>query len=42
MLIENLGPEGPGSGDPVVNWLRMPFQLVFVVWAWWYTQPDPE
>ena len=42
MLIENLGPEGPGTGNPVMNWVRMPFQAVFVVWAWWYTQPDPD
>ena len=42
MLMENIGPEGPGTGDPVANWIRMPFQLVFLAWAWWYTRPDPE
>lgn len=42
MLMENLGPEGPGTGNPVVNWIRMPFQLLFGVWAWWYTRPDDE
>ena len=42
MMLENLGPEGPGTGDPIANWIRLPFQLLFVVWAWWYTQPDPE
>ena len=42
MLLENIGPEGPGSGNPVVNWIRMPFQALFLVWAWWYTRPDPE
>lgn len=40
MLLENIGPEGPGTGSPVVNWIRLPFQGLFVFWAWWYTQPD--
>jgi uncharacterized membrane protein len=42
MLMENIGPEGPGTGDPVANWIRMPFQFVLLAWAWWYTRPDPE
>ncbi len=42
MMLANVGPEGPGSGDPVVNWVRLPFQFLFGVWAWWYTRPDPE
>ena len=42
MLIENIGPEGPGSGSPIANGVRLPFQALFVFWAWWYTQPDPD
>ncbi len=42
MLLENIGPEGPGTGDPFVNWVRLPWQGVFILWAWWYTRPDPE
>lgn len=42
MLIENIGPEGPGSGSPVGNWIRLPFQALFIFWAWWFTQPDPD
>ncbi len=42
MMLENVGPEGPGSGNPVANWVRLPFQFLFGVWAWWYTRPDPE
>jgi uncharacterized membrane protein len=42
MLIENIGPEGPGTGNPVANWIRLPWQGVFIAWAWWFTQPDPE
>ncbi|MDG2304362.1 MAG: hypothetical protein P8R42_06850 [Candidatus Binatia bacterium] len=42
MMLENVGPEGPGTGSPVTNWVRLPFQFLFGVWAWWYTRPDPE
>jgi uncharacterized membrane protein len=42
MMLENIGPEGPGTGDPVTNWVRLPFQFVFMVWAWWYTRPEPD
>ncbi|MFK7898974.1 MAG: DoxX family protein [Myxococcota bacterium] len=40
MMLENIGPEGPGSGNPVVNWIRLPFQGVFILWAWWFTRED--
>jgi uncharacterized membrane protein len=32
----------PGTGNPVLNYARLPFQAVFVLWAWWYTRPDAE
>lgn len=40
----NLGlPDmAPGTGNPLVNWVRLPLQAVLVVWAWWYTRPDAE
>ncbi len=38
----NLGPEGPGSGGGLGNWVRLPFQALLILWAWWYTRPDPE
>jgi uncharacterized membrane protein len=28
------------AGDPFWNWVRLPFQGVFIAWAWWYTRPD--
>ena len=34
----NVGPEGPGTGLGAGNWVRLPFQAVFIVWAWWYTR----
>ena len=40
MLQHNIGPDGPGTGNPVANWIRLPFQAVFILWAWWFTQPD--
>jgi len=41
MALENIGPEGPGTGNAAVAWARLPLQLVMGVWAWWYTRPDP-
>jgi len=35
----NVGPGGPGTGAGVGNWIRLPFQIVFIAWAWWYTLP---
>lgn len=29
--------------SPILPWVRLPFQAVLIIWAWWYTQPsDPE
>ena len=44
VALENVGlPDAtPGTGNPVVNWLRLPFQALFIVWAWWYTRPEPD
>ena len=42
MMLENIGPGGPGTGSPIVNWVRLPFQGVFVLWAWWFTRPDQD
>jgi uncharacterized membrane protein len=25
--------------NPVTAWARLPVQLVFLAWAWWYTRP---
>ena len=40
--IENVGADGPGSGAGAVAWVRLPFQALFVLWAWWYTRVDSE
>ena len=44
VALENVGlPDAaPGTGNPLVNWLRLPLQALLIVWAWWYTQPDGD
>jgi uncharacterized membrane protein len=38
---ENVGAGGPGTGVGALNYVRLPFQALFIAWAWWYTRPDP-
>jgi len=40
MATANLGVDGPGTGAGIGNWLRLPFQALFIAWAWWYTRPE--
>ena len=42
VALENVGlPDGePGTGNAIVNWARLPFQFLFVAWAWWFTRTD--
>jgi uncharacterized membrane protein len=42
VATQNLGGPDftPGAGNAFANWARLPVQIVFLVWAWWYTQPD--
>jgi uncharacterized membrane protein len=42
VALENVGlPEGrPGTGNALANYARLPFQALFVAWAWWYTRPE--
>ncbi len=37
MLVEGIG-FGDLEPSPVLLWARMPLQLVFILWAWWYTR----
>jgi len=39
---DNVAIGGPGTGIGAANWIRLPFQVLFIVWAWWYTIPDEE
>jgi len=43
VAMANLGPDGtPGTGPGALHYVRLPFQALFLVWAWWYTRPDDE
>jgi uncharacterized membrane protein len=30
------------EGAGAFNWVRLPFQALFILWAWWYTRPEEE
>jgi len=32
---------GATEGAGALNWVRLPFQLVLIAWAWWYTRDEP-
>ena len=36
VALENVGLPGgePGTGNAVANWVRIPFQFLFILWAW--------
>jgi uncharacterized membrane protein len=42
VATHNIGvPDGtPGTGLGTLNWVRLPFQGLFILWAWWYTRED--
>jgi uncharacterized membrane protein len=40
VALENVGVGGPGTGAGAANYVRLPFQALLMVWAWWYTRPD--
>ena len=31
---------GQTEGLGIWNWVRLPFQFLFIAWAWWYTRDD--
>ncbi|WP_430504215.1 DoxX family protein [Haloparvum sp. PAK95] len=36
------GPAFVDDPSTTARWARLPFQAVFVLWAWWYTRPLPD
>ncbi len=40
VALNNVPLGGGEDGAGIWNWVRLPFQLVFIAWAWWYTRPD--
>ena len=39
MAMNNIQPEG-FTVTPAQQWLRLPFQLVFIAWVWWCARDD--
>ena len=37
VALHNVPLFGATEGLGVWNWVRLPFQLVLILWAWWYT-----
>ena len=42
IAMHNVPVFGAAEGAGIFNWIRLPFQAVFIAWAWWYTRPDAE
>ena len=41
MAVNNIPIDGIPQNE-LLYWLRLPFQAVFIYWAWVYTQPDED
>ena len=39
MAVNNIQPSGLSIPEALL-WARLPFQGVFIAWAWWVSQPD--
>ncbi|MBL8206895.1 MAG: DoxX family protein [Blastocatellia bacterium] len=37
-----MNPQIMPDASPTVHLIRLPFQLVFIAWAWWFTRPDAK
>ena len=35
-----MNPQSYPEVSPVLLWLRLPLQVVFIAWAYWYTRPS--
>ena len=35
-----MNPQIMPDVSPTAQLIRLPFQLVFIVWAWWFTRPE--
>ncbi len=40
IALYNVPLAGAQEGAGILNWVRLPFQLVLIAWAWWFTRPD--
>lgn len=37
-----MNPQIMPDVPPIAQWIRLPFQLVFIAWAWWFTRPGGQ
>jgi uncharacterized membrane protein len=37
IALNNVPLFGNPEGAGILNWVRLPFQAVLILWAWWYT-----
>jgi uncharacterized membrane protein len=40
VALNDVPMAGAEQGAGIWNWVRLPFQLVFIAWAWWYTRGE--
>jgi uncharacterized membrane protein len=40
IALHNVPLGGRTEGLGIWNWVRLPFQAVFIAWAWWYARPE--
>lgn len=41
MAVHNIRIEG--TNYPLIfNWVRLPFQVLFIAWAWWFTRKEAD
>ena len=38
VAVNNVPMLGETEGLGIWNWVRLPFQFLFIAWAWWYTR----
>lgn len=42
IAIHNVPLGGAAEGLGTWNWVRLPFQVLFALWAWWYTGEETD
>ena len=40
MAVHHISPRGVHVSNALL-WARLPFQLLFIAWAWWLSRPSP-
>lgn len=40
VAVNDVPMVGAEAGGGILNWVRLPFQGLFIAWAWWYTRGE--